>query len=90
MPLTCSGLLISRSQVLNDHPLFGEASPLFPLLPEDWPRYQPGQFPVAERLYRNTLKLIVSHDDEDLADAYVRAFEKVLSNHRHLLKEQTA
>lgn len=75
---------------LNDHPLFGEASPLFPLLPEDWPRYRPGQFPDAERLYRNTLKLTVPHDDEDLADAYVRAFEKVLSNHRHLLKDQTA
>lgn len=66
---------------------FSEASPLFPLLPEDWPRYRSGQFPNAERLHRSTLKLTVPHDDQDLADAYIRAFEKVLTNHRYLQKE---
>ena len=71
----------SSTRPLNEYALFGEPSPLFPWLPAGWPRYQPGQHPNAERLHRNTLKLTVPHDDEDLADAYVLAFEKVLVNH---------
>ncbi|MCP2257887.1 hypothetical protein LX15_001573 [Streptoalloteichus tenebrarius] len=53
-------------------------------LPSEWPHYQPGQFPVAERLYRNTLKIRIPHDDDQLADAYTTAITKVLTNHHHL------
>ncbi|MQB01784.1 MAG: aminotransferase class I/II-fold pyridoxal phosphate-dependent enzyme [Actinobacteria bacterium] len=72
---------------LNEHPLFSAPDRLFPSLPQGWPRYRPGQFPHAERLHRNTLKLTVPHDDVSLADAYVEAFEKVLSNPHELRKD---
>ncbi len=74
---------------MNEHALLQDPFPLFPALPEGWPRYRPGQFPNAERLHRATLKLPVPHDDEDLARSYVRAFEKVLSNRHRLRKDHT-
>jgi perosamine synthetase len=74
---------------LNEHPLFQDPSPLFPVLPEPWPRYRPDQFPNAERLQRSTLKLPVPHDDEELAASYARAIAKVVTNHRHLVEDRS-
>ncbi|MGH8903260.1 MAG: hypothetical protein ACRDYA_16725 [Egibacteraceae bacterium] len=73
---------------LNLHPLFQNSRPLFPDL-ADWPRYAPGDFPVAERVHRQTLELPVWHRDSDvpLADAYVAAFAKVVDSYRHLLRK---
>ncbi len=72
---------------LNLHPLFQDDAPPFPG-PTEWPRYAPGDFPVAERVHRQTLKLPVWHRSEDvpLADAYVTAFSKVIGNHQDLLR----
>ncbi|PKW16693.1 hypothetical protein [Saccharopolyspora spinosa] len=72
------------SRVSEPDTLFDAPNELFPLLPEGWPRYRPGQFPRAEHLHRHTLKLPVPHDNDDLADAYLQAFTKVLSNYRDL------
>lgn len=71
---------------LGDHPLFDAPNPAFPILPEGWPRYRPGQFPVADTLHRHTLKLPVPHDDEALVEDYLAAFTKIWA-HRHELKE---
>ncbi|MGH8896535.1 MAG: DegT/DnrJ/EryC1/StrS family aminotransferase, partial [Egibacteraceae bacterium] len=73
---------------LNLHPLFQNSAPLFPDL-ADWPRYAPGDFPVAEHVHRQTLKLPVWHRDSDvpLADAYVTAFTKVVDSYTHLLRK---
>lgn len=63
---------------LNLHPLFQDPGKV---LPDYRPQlaYRPGDFPVAESLHRNTLKLPVWHRSEDLAlvDHYVEAFTKV-------------
>ncbi|MGW5789214.1 DegT/DnrJ/EryC1/StrS family aminotransferase [Saccharopolyspora sp. NPDC003752] len=73
---------------LNEHPIFDAPNELFPILPEGWPRYGPGQFPRAERLHRNTLKLPVPHADDHLADDYIRAFEKVITNYHYLMEDR--
>ncbi|MEV4731944.1 DegT/DnrJ/EryC1/StrS family aminotransferase [Saccharopolyspora sp. NPDC049426] len=71
---------------LSDHPLFNAPNPAFPNLPEGWPRYRPGQFPIADALHRHTLKLPVPHDDDALTEDYLTAFTKIWT-HRHELKE---
>lgn len=68
---------------LNEHPLFEGPTPLFPLLPDGWPRYRPGQFRHAEHLHRHTIKLTVPHEQR-LADAYVAAWDKVITQRRYL------
>ncbi|MDR7304205.1 hypothetical protein [Haloactinomyces albus] len=74
---------------LNEHPLFEEPTAPFPLFPQGWPRYGQEQLPRAEWLHRHTLKLAVPHADDGLADAYLQAFEKVLTHH-HEFKENQA
>lgn len=78
----------SSTRPLGDHPLYDAPNPVFPILPEGWPRYRPGQFPTADALARHTLKLPVPHDDDALAEDYIRAFDKIWT-HRHGLKEGT-
>lgn len=70
---------------LNLHPLFQAPTALFPRCPQ-MPAYTAGQFPHAEALHANTLKLPVWHRKEDipLADAYTAAFAKVTAHHHDL------
>lgn len=71
---------------LAQHPLFQDPGALFPLYAAG-PKYQPDDFPVAERFHSRTLKLPVWHDpsDEPLADLYLSAFSKVVERHAELL-----
>lgn len=70
----------------------GRKVAVFYTLPQKkgWPRYRPGQFPRAEHLHRHTLKLPVPHDNDDLADLYLQAFAKVISNYRDLKEAHPA
>ncbi|OKJ97524.1 DegT/DnrJ/EryC1/StrS family aminotransferase [Amycolatopsis sp. CB00013] len=75
---------------LNLLPLFQDPRPLFPHHPYVGQiSYRPGQFPVAERLHANTLKLPVWHRERDisLAQKYAAGFRKVVGFH-HELKGQ--
>ncbi len=71
---------------LNHLPLFQEPGPLFPGY-DGTLSYSPGDFPKAEALHHNTLKLPVWHREEDmpLVDSYIDAFCKVTENYRDLL-----
>jgi perosamine synthetase len=71
---------------LNLHPLFQAPGMLFPRY-DGQVRYQPGDFPVAERYHATTLKLPVWHrpDDEGVVDLYARAIRKVVEHHHDLL-----
>lgn len=72
---------------LNQLALFQNPEPLFPFHPGARQiRYKTGDFPVAEALHHNTLKLPVWHDPDDqpIADAYVEGFRKVITNHHDL------
>ena len=71
---------------LHLHPLFQNPTPLFPFYKNM--SYMPGDFPLAEKTYKNTLKLPVWHREEDLplANSHLQAFEKVTTNHQHLLE----
>ncbi len=64
---------------LNLLPLFQEPGPLFPQY-DGTLAYRPGDFPQAEHIHRNTLKLPVWHREEDLPIAmrYVNAIRKVI------------
>ena len=70
---------------LNLHALFQEPGGLFPRY-EGAFCYGAGEFPTAERIHHNTLKLPVWHREEDmpLAEQYVEAFHKVSDNYRDL------
>ncbi|NIL59423.1 DegT/DnrJ/EryC1/StrS family aminotransferase [Salinispora arenicola] len=69
---------------LNLLPLFQRPQPLFPT---DKTSYSPGEFPNAEAIHHNTLKLPVWHREMDmpLVDRYIDAFRKVTENYRQLL-----
>ena len=71
---------------INLFPLFDTPTSLLPGYPEDL-HYRPGDFPRAEALHAGTLKLPVWHDraDEPLVDAYLHAFQKVITHHARLL-----
>lgn len=71
---------------LNLLPLFQDPGPLFPGYEGKF-RYAPGDFPYAESVHTNTLKLPVWHQEEDipLVDSYIRAFRKVIENHKDLV-----
>ena len=71
---------------LNLLPLFQNPQPLLPAFSGDL-SYEPGDFPVAEALWRNTIKLPVWHREEDraLVDLYIDAIGKVIANYRDLL-----
>ena len=71
---------------LNLLPLFQEPCPLFPQCEEKL-NYSPGDFPRAEAIHRNTLKLPVWHQEEDmpLVESYIEAFRKVTHHYRDLL-----
>jgi perosamine synthetase len=70
----------------NQLPLFDNTTALLPGFPDDL-RYRQGDFPRAEAVHATTLKLPVWHDpiDRALVDSYIRAFQKVVSNHGQLL-----
>src|SRR5579875_647282 len=71
---------------LNLLPLFQEPGPLFQAY-DGKLAYKPGDFPRAEEVHRNTLKLPVWHREEDmpLVNQYIEAFRKVTANYRDLL-----
>lgn len=71
---------------LEDLPLFQDPGALFPAYArEGYPRR--GDFPRAEAFHDTLLKVPVWHDpkDDDVVDAYVVAFEKVVARHVDLL-----
>ncbi|SFB59136.1 dTDP-4-amino-4,6-dideoxygalactose transaminase [Amycolatopsis marina] len=70
---------------LNLLPLFQAPGALFPAYVGRL-GYAPGDFPVAEELHRNTLKLPVWHREEDmpLVDQYIEGIRKVTEHHRDL------
>ncbi|SNQ47521.1 putative PLP-dependent enzyme possibly involved in cell wall biogenesis [Frankia canadensis] len=72
---------------LNLFPLFQNPGPLFPHYEGKF-SYAPGDFPRAEEIHRNTLKLPVWHREEDmpLVDRYMAAFRKVADHYRDLLE----
>jgi dTDP-4-amino-4,6-dideoxygalactose transaminase len=61
--------------------------PLLPHFPGTL-TYKPGDFPVAERVHRLSLKLPVWHRDDDMAlvDDYLEAFGKITSNYPTLAR----
>ncbi|MEV6873952.1 DegT/DnrJ/EryC1/StrS family aminotransferase [Amycolatopsis sp. NPDC051128] len=72
---------------INLLPLFQDPRPLFPWHPNaNQIRYEPGQFPVAERLHARTLKMPVWHRQQDIALArqYAAGFRKVVGLHHEL------
>ena len=71
---------------LNLLPLFQKPGPLFPQLTGKF-AYAHGDFPRAEAIHGNTLKLPVWHREKDmpLVDRYIEAFRKVTDNCRDLL-----
>lgn len=71
---------------LNLLPLFQEPEPLFPQYAGKF-AYKHGDFPRAEEVHRNTLKLPVWHREEDmpLVNQYIEAFRKVTTTYRDLL-----
>jgi Predicted pyridoxal phosphate-dependent enzyme apparently involved in regulation of cell wall biogenesis len=71
---------------LNLLPLFQRPEPLFAGYGGKM-SYLPGDFPMAETIHRNTLKLPVWHRSEDLplVDEYINAFQKVIENYPDLL-----
>lgn len=76
----------SSTRALNQLPLFQNPAALFPAHVGKVV-YGPGDFPVAEAVHQNTLKLPVWHREEDmlLVRQYVEAFRRVTENHRDLL-----
>lgn len=71
---------------LNLLPPFQRPEALFPGYAEKLD-YAPGDFPNAEAIHRNTLKLPVWHREEDrpLVDKHIDAFRKSTDNYRDLL-----
>jgi perosamine synthetase len=73
---------------LNLLPLFHDPAPMLPHYPHlDPVAYRDGQFPIAEQVWRHTLKLPVWHREEDLPliDHYIEGLSKVIENHSELL-----
>jgi perosamine synthetase len=73
---------------LNRLPLFQHPEPMLPHYPHlDRVAYRDGQFPVAEQVWRHTLKLPVWHREEDLplVDRYIEGLSKVIEHHTELL-----
>lgn len=72
---------------LNLLPLFQEPGPIFPDI-QGIVTYRPGDFPHAEAVHRDTLKLPVWHREEDLplVDQYIGAFRKVTERYRDLIR----
>ncbi|RJQ79989.1 DegT/DnrJ/EryC1/StrS family aminotransferase [Pseudonocardiaceae bacterium YIM PH 21723] len=73
---------------LNQLPLFQDPEPMFPhYSARAEVAYRGGQFPVAEQVWRNTLKLPVWHRLEDLPliDNYIEGIRKVVDRHTELL-----
>lgn len=71
---------------LNYHPLFQNPTALFPKY-QGKLSYQKGDFPIAEKFHENSLKLPVwnNFDDEEIVQLYIKAFQKVVENHKELL-----
>lgn len=76
---------------LTELPLFRDPNPLMSRFgAHSGMNYQPGQFPVAQKVWRNTLKLPVWHREEDLplVERYIDGFRKVIDNHDDLIGRQ--
>lgn len=71
---------------LNLLPLFQKPKPPLPNYPGNL-SYVPGNFPMAEAIWRNTLKLPVWHTEAQMAlvHLYIQAITKVITNHDDLL-----
>lgn len=72
---------------LNFLPLFQTPRELFPIY-KNYPfSYKRGDFPKAEKFYKNAIKLPVwiFRKDSDIVDAYIRGIKKVIGNYRDLL-----
>ncbi|WP_063001921.1 DegT/DnrJ/EryC1/StrS family aminotransferase [Nocardia mikamii] len=70
---------------LNLLELFQNPGPLFPGYGGEF-SYRPGEFPNAERIHQNTVKLPVWHREQDLpvVDDYIDAITKVAQHACHL------
>lgn len=72
---------------LNLLPLFQTPSELFPAYKKNSFSYKPGDFPAAEKFYKNAIKLPVWADKKDstIVDSYIKGFKKVINNYKTLL-----
>ncbi|WP_199925970.1 DegT/DnrJ/EryC1/StrS family aminotransferase [Streptomyces sp. NRRL S-495] len=72
---------------MNQLPLYQNPTALFPDHPHSHRRYEPGDFPVAERAHAHMIKLPVWHREQDLelAAQYARAAMKISDHHKELL-----
>jgi hypothetical protein len=73
---------------LTELPLFRDPNPLMSLFgTHSDMRYEVGQFPTADKVWSNTLKLPVWHREEDLTlvDRYIDGFRKVTAHHHELI-----
>ncbi len=72
---------------LNLLPLFQNPSELFPTYSRNSFSYKPGDFPKAEKFYRNAIKLPVWAEKHDsrIVDGYIKGIKKVADNYKSLL-----
>jgi len=73
---------------LNLLPLFQNPIELFPTYKNDLFSYMPGDFPKAEKFYKNAIKLPVWAFDKDvkIVNSYITGIKKVAYNYKDLLK----
>jgi len=71
---------------LNILPLFQKPGKLFPYYKNKL-HYKIGDFPIAEKFFKNAIKLPVwvNSKDLNLVNLYLDAIEKVINNHKELL-----
>lgn len=71
---------------LNLLPLFQNPTELFPIYKKNPFKYKPGDFPKAEKFYKNALKLPVWSDekDENYVKLYSEGLKKVLAHYKEI------
>lgn len=72
---------------VNLYPLFQTPQELFPIYRKYPFSYKPGDFPRAENLYQNILKMPVwaFQEDKSMVEAYIRGIKKVVTSYKALL-----
>ncbi len=72
---------------LNLLPLFQNPTELFPVYKNNEFSYGPGEFPRAEKFYKNAIKFPVWADQKNtgIVTAYTRGIKKVVNNYKQLL-----
>ena len=72
---------------LNLLPLFQDPQELFPAYKKILFSYKEGDFPAAEKFYKNALKMPVwaFKEDKRVVDAYMRGIKKVIKYYQDLL-----